>query len=401
MNGPLEGTRVIDCSVWLQGPMAAAILGDLGADVVKIEERGRGDPMRGFRLPFAQVRERPAHFEAANRNKRGMVLDLRKPDGREILYKLVAKSDVLIHNLRPRAAEKLGLGYDTLSLLNPRLIYSQASGWGLKGPESDKGAFDIAAAARAGFMYMLGEVEETAPPQTPPGGISDVAGAMTLALATVAALQARERIGKGQIVDTSLFGATISLLAFNIGLAVSYGFLPPRRPRSHAPNPLCNLYKCADQEWIEIYMLQFDKYWSSFCEAMGTKELEHDARFETLDAMVKHSRELIPILDQVFGSKTRGEWMKIFSERDFVFAPIQRATDLANDPQALANDYVVECDHPAHGLQKVVGLPYKFSETPGCVRRPCPEYGQHTEEVLLGLGYSWDDIAKLEQEEVI
>jgi crotonobetainyl-CoA:carnitine CoA-transferase CaiB-like acyl-CoA transferase len=381
--------------------MAAAILGDLGADVIKIEERGRGDPMRGFRLPFAQAGERTAHFEVANRNKRGMVLDLRQQDGREILYKLAAKSDVLIHNLRPGAVQKLGLGYDTLSRLNRRLVYGQASGWGLKGPESDEGAFDIAAAARSGFMYMLGEVEEEAPPQTPPGGISDIAGAMTLAIGILAALQARERTGRGQVVDTSIFGAIISLLAFNIGFAVSYGFSPPRRPRSRAPNPLCNLYKCADQEWIEIYMLQFDKYWSSFCEAMGIKELEHDPRFETLDAIVNHSRELIPVLDQVFACKTRGEWMKVFSEWDFVFAPIQRATDLVNDPQALANDYVVEFEHPAHGPQKVVGLPYQFSETPGSVRRPCPEYGQHTEEILLELGYTWDDIVDLKQGEVI
>jgi len=401
MSGPLEGIKVIDCSIWMQGPVAAAILGDLGADVIKVEERDRGDPMRGFRLPWAQCRDRPAHFEISNRNKRGMVLDLRKEEGREILYKLVEKSDVFIHNLRPRAAEKLRLGYDTLSGLNPRLIYCQASGWGLKGPESDKGAFDIASGARAGFMFMLGEVEEPAPPQTPPGGISDVAGAMTLAMGTLAALQARERLGRGQIVDTSIFGSTISLLSFNIGFAVSYDFLPPRRPRAKAPNPLCNHYLCADKEWILIYMLQFDKYWSSFCEALGVKELEHDPRFETLDAMVNHSRELIPILDQVFASKTRGEWMKVFSERDFIFAPVQKATDLARDPQALANEYIVEFDHPTHGPEKVVGLPYKFSETPGSIRRPCPEFGQHTEEVLLELGYNWDEIARLKQEEVI
>jgi len=401
MDGSLEGIKVIDCTVWMQGPVAAAILGDLGADVIKVEERDRGDPMRGFKAPWPQFQDRSAHFELSNRNKRGIVLDLKKERGREILYRLIEKSDVFLHNLRTEAAERLGLGYDILSRINRRLVYGQGSGWGLRGPEAGKGAFDIVAAARSGFMFMVGEVEEPAPPQVPPGGIIDVAGAMTLVIGTLAALQARERTGLGQMVDTSIFGSAISLLAFNTGFAVSFDFVPPRRPRLKAPNPLCNAYQCADGEWIEVYMMQFDKYWSPFCEAMGIKELETDPRFNTLAAMNANSTELIPVLDKAFASRTRAEWMETFSELDFIFAPIQKATDLAQDPQALANDYVVDFEHPIYGTEKILGLPYRFSKTPGSIRRPCPEFGQHTEEVLAEFGYTWDDIAELREQEVI
>jgi crotonobetainyl-CoA:carnitine CoA-transferase CaiB-like acyl-CoA transferase len=378
--------------------MAVALLADLGAEVIKIEERDRGDPMRGV-MDF-QGRERPAYFETFNRNKRGIALDLTKQRGREVVYKLIEKSDVLVHNFRPQAARRLGLDYETVSRLNPRLVYAQASAWGLEGPDSEKGALDAGAAARSGLMYITRETE-VAPPLRFPGGVCNMAGALCLALGTLAALQARERLGRGQMVDTSLFGSTITLATMPLTYALAFGVDPLRPSKTDARNALYNLYKCADGEWIQLLMLQAERYWSVFCEVAGIKDLEKDTRFENLRAMLEHRGELLPILDRIFATKPRDEWMKLFAERDLPFAPIQRPSDLVNDPQAIANDYIMEFDHPTYGREKVVGFPYHFSETPPSLRRPCPQLGQHTEEVLLELGYTWDYIAKLKEQEVI
>jgi crotonobetainyl-CoA:carnitine CoA-transferase CaiB-like acyl-CoA transferase len=384
--------------------MAAAILGDLGADVIKVEERDRGDPLRGLRH-LTRVgllgSERNVNFENINRNKRGITSDLRKHEGREVVYKLIEKSDVLVHNFRPQAARRLGLDYETVSRLNPRLVYAQASAWGPKGPESERGGLDIGAQARVGLMYITG-MADAPPPQRFPDGFCDVQAAQWLALGIVAALQARERLGRGQMVHGSLFGATIALATWPVTYTLHHGVDPPRYDRGAARrNALYAFYKCADGEWIQLLMLQAWRYWSAFCEVVNVRELEKDSRFDTSDAMMEHGQELMQLLDQIFATKPRAEWMKLFAERDLPFAPIQRPSDLVNDPQAIANDYIMEFDHPTYGREKVVGFPCHFSETPPSLRRPCPEIGQHTEEVLVELGYTWDDIARLKERQVI
>jgi crotonobetainyl-CoA:carnitine CoA-transferase CaiB-like acyl-CoA transferase len=397
MSGPLEGINVVDCGAWLQEPMAAALLGDLGAEVIKIEERVKGDPLRGIMSATYQT-QRQAQFETLNRSKWGITLDLTKQEGREIVYRLIEKSDVFMHNFRPQAARRLGLDYETVFRLNPRLVYAQASGWGSKGPDCEKGALDVAAAARTGMMELEGDPEM---PRRTIGGICDVAGALCLALGILAALQARERIGRGQMVDTSLFGSTITLATFPVTHALAFGTNLVRGTRTEARNPFYNWYKCADGQWLHLLMLQAERYWPTFCQVAGMKELEKDPRFENLRAMIEHRGELVPILDRIFGTKPREEWIRIFAEQDLPCAPIKNFLELGDDPQALANDYIVEFDHPTYGREKVVGLPYKFSETAATLSRPCPELGQHTEEVLLELGYKWEDIARLKQAEVI
>lgn len=401
MSGPLEGIMVVDCTTWLQGPFAATLLGDLGAEVIKLEQRGVGDPLRGYLVGHYQEYQRNVPYRSINRNKRGMALDLRKQQGREIIYQLIKKSDVLMHNLRPQAAKRLGLDYDALSSLNPRLVYAQASGWGLKGPESERAVFDAAAAARTGLMSILSEKGVAEPKYNQNIALCDMAGGLCLAMGILAALQARERIGRGQMVDTSVFGSTITLAAWPTARALGYGEEPLGPPRTEARNPLYNSYKCADGEWIYLIMLQFDRHWSAFCEALGIKELEKDPRFKNLEAILQHTTELIPILDRVFATRPRAEWMRILDEQGLFYAPIKKLCDLANDPQAMANDYIVEFNNPAYGPEKMAGFPYNFSETPASIRRPCPEFGQHTEEVLLELGYTWDDITKFKEEEVI
>ncbi|MFC2000241.1 CaiB/BaiF CoA transferase family protein [Chloroflexota bacterium] len=398
MSGPLEGIRVIDCSIWLQGPMAGCVLGDLGAEVIKIEERGRGDQMRGLLGVFYND-QRNVQFETVNRNKRGIALDLRKQEGRGIVHKLVEKSDVFLHNFRSQAAERLGISYETLSSLNPRLVYAQATAWGPEGPDSEKSGLDRAAVARAGLMYFTEDKPE--PQSSIPIAVCDMAGGQCLALSTLAALQARERTGRGQMVSTSLLGSLIALSTWVMTYSLGYGVEHPRPSRMEIRNPLHNSYKCADGEWIYLTMMQAEKYWPPLCEATGIKELENDPRFDNIRAMEEHSGELTLILDRVFAAKPRAEWMRILAKRDLSCAPIQKPLDLVNDPQVIANDYIVEYDHPTYGRQKVVGFPYTFSETPASLRRPCPELGQHTEEVLLELGYTWSDIAGFKEREVI
>jgi len=381
--------------------MAATLLGGLGANVIKVEEPGKGDPNRGLIGAYFAQGGRSRYFESLNLNKRGITLDLKQEEGRDVFYRLVEGADVFMTNFRSAAAHRLGLDYITLSSMNPKLVYALASGWGKEGTESERGAYDIAAAARGGLMYMSGEPKTPPEPQRVPGGICDVAGAMCFALGIMGALQARERIGRGQMVDTSLFGSAIALATQNISFALAFGFDQEYRPRSNVRNPLYSFYKCADGEWIYLIMMQFDRYWSTFCWVMGIEELEKDPRFSTLQAMMDNSDQLIPTLDEIFATKTRAEWLKIFAEYDFHCAPIQRTSEVVNDPQAIANDYITEFDHPAYGREKVIGLPYKFTETPASVSRPCPELGQHTEEILLELGYSWDDITRLKQGAVI
>ncbi|TET87606.1 MAG: hypothetical protein E3J34_01785 [Dehalococcoidia bacterium] len=229
--------------------MAAGLLGDLGAEVIKIERRESGDPMRGIMDVFFQS-ERNPQYETINRNKRGMVLDLGKQEGREVVHKLAQKSDVFLHNFRSRAANRLGLDYETLSRLNPRLVYAQASAWGLRGPDSEKPGFDAAAQARAGIMYLVGEPGVAKPRQVPPMALSDMSGALCLALGIVAALQARERLGRGQMVDTSIFGSTITLATWAVTFTLSCGVDPTLHPRATVDQPLYYFYECADGEWI-------------------------------------------------------------------------------------------------------------------------------------------------------
>jgi len=404
MSGPLEGIKVLECATWMQAPMGTAILGDLGAEVIKVEERERGDALRSPRIVgqagLQKQIDRNFIFETINRNKRGMVLNLRKHQSREIIHKLIKETDVFVHNFRPQSAKRLGLDYETISLLNPKLVYAQASAWGLKGPDNEKGGLDFAVAARTGLMYLNGE-PDIPRPQPFAMGFCDAAGAICLALGIVAAIQARERLGKGQMVDTSLLGSTVALATWPISFLLGYDVEPPQLFRVQPREPLSSYYKCSDGKWVRLVMVQGDRYWPAFCEAVGISELEKDSRFSDQLARIQHGEELIHILDQVFVTKPRAEWMKLFAERDLHCTPIQELAELVDDPQIIANDYIMAFDHPTYGRQKMVGFPYKFSETPAALKCPCPEFGQHTEEVLLELGYTWDNIADLKKEEVI
>ena len=403
MPMPLEGLRVIDWTIWQQGPVASAMLGDLGADVIKIEERDGGDPGRGIvAMSGVDLGPRPNfYFEANNRNKRSLTLDLKKPEAIEIVHKLVAGADVFVQNFRKGVADRLGLDYASLRAHNAKLIYANATGYGPEGPDSGEPSFDQLGLARSGIMLAAGEPEM--PPLAIAGGIADQMGAIMLAYGVLGALMARERFGVGQEVDASHLGSMMLLQGLSVSARLMMGFALPRTPRAAAGNPLWNHYRCQDDLWLSLGMLQPDRYWEDFCRAVGRPELADDPRFVDLRARARNAAAAVAVLDEVFATRPRDEWMRILREDpgDFIFTHVNGVNDLPDDPQVKANDYVVDFDHPQHGTIQMLGMPVRLSETPGSVRMPAPEFGQHSEEILQDLGYEWEAITDLRKREVI
>ena len=408
--GALEGIRVVDWTIWQFGPVAATMLGDLGADVVKIESLD-GDPGRAVFAAGGVDRSLPAgrnaYFEANHRNKRCIALDLKQPKGVKVVHELVGSADVFIQNFRKGVAERLELGYETLKEIHPRLVYASGSGYGPEGPDSELPALDAAAQARSGLMYATGP--DGAEPYPVQGVVGDQIGGITLGFGILAGLVARSIHGIGQKVDVSHLSSSIWLQ----GLAVSMGMLTQHKPDSEinlsskpsrdvAYNPLANYYRCRDGRWIMVADFQADRYWPSFAAALSLGELVDDPRFHDTLARGENRRELIGILDDVFSRKAYADWAEILERSgDHIFSLVQTLPELANDPQVIANGYIADVEHPDLGTVKLADHPVRYSETPHSIRSVAPELGQHTEEVLLELGYTWDDITGLQDLGVI
>jgi crotonobetainyl-CoA:carnitine CoA-transferase CaiB-like acyl-CoA transferase len=404
MDGPLKGIRVLDWTIWQQGPVATVMLADLGAEVIKIEERDRGDPGRAILAVAGGPTSRDGrnfYFEANNRHKKSIALDLKRPEAREIVNKLAAKSDVFVQNFRKGVAKRLGLDYETLRAHNPKLIYANSSGYGPEGPDSAEPSFDYLGQARSGVMYTHGVKSDE--PIFTTGGIADQMGAIMLAYGILAALLARERYGVGQQVDASHLGSMMALQGLNVSMRTIMGHEFGRNTRDEAFNPLWNHYRCADGKWLALAMLQPDRYWKDLCLAMDLAELATDERFGDLRSRGKNAATLIPIFDRKFAEKTRAEWMTILKAGgDFIYTVVNSVSDLPDDPQVKANEYIVDHEIPGLGKTRVLGMPVKLSETPGQPRGHAPELGEHTELLLTELlGYSWDDVARMREANVI
>jgi crotonobetainyl-CoA:carnitine CoA-transferase CaiB-like acyl-CoA transferase len=401
MPGPLDGVKVVELTMFQQGPVCGTKLGDLGADVIKVEPP-TGDPARGFMRiigTMVGLKGRNYYFENHNRNKRSMVLDLKTERGMEIFLKLIDRADVFVTNLSIDAPIKMGIGPEVLLKRNPRLVYAQASGWGRKGPDASGLSFDYTGIGRSGLMMSCGE--RGSPPAQVLPGLGDELGGMVCAWAVCIALYAREKTGKGQLVDTSLMGSIMCMLSLVLSAPAILGQEFPRENRRAAGNPIYNHYRAKDDRWFILAHLQPDRYWPNVCRALGMPELEKDPRFDSIEARGENAEELIAIMDKRFLTKTRDEWFEIFKKEGIIYTPIQSPREVVDDPQALANDYVSWFDHPVLGRTKVVGFPWDFSQTPASIRREAPEFGQHTEEILLEMGYTWDDITRLRDEKAI
>ncbi|MGH6892643.1 MAG: CaiB/BaiF CoA transferase family protein, partial [Dongiaceae bacterium] len=341
------------------------------------------------------------YFETNNRHKQSLTLNLKKPEARAIIYKLVEKSDVFVQNFRKGVAGKLGLDYQTLSTYNPKLIYASASGYGPFGPDSGEPSFDYMGLARSGIMTAVGEPDM--PPLVVAGGIADQMGAIMLAYGIMAALLAREKYGIGQEVDTSHLGSMTALQGLNVACSAMLNSTFKRIPRAAAPSPLWNHYQCGDGKWICLAMPQQDRYWSDFCKVLGIEHLEKDPRFDSMVKRAQNAKDLIPMIDTVFASKPRDAWMAALKAGgDFIYTIVNSIADLQTDEQMIANEYLVDYNHPRIGKTKIVGVPVRLSQTPGDPKAPAPEFGEHTELILTELlGYSWDEVTRLKEAEVI
>ncbi len=399
---PLTGIRVIEAASVLNGPVTGYMLGDLGAEIIKIESPVTGDPSRGYQTLFDVVMTMPDGgsllFESANRNKKSVLLDLKNEAGKGVFRRLIERSDVFITNFGNKVVHKLEIDYETLCQYNSRLIYGSTTTFGSKGDMSERRGYDMVAQAVSGAMWLFGD-RDSPEPSVAVGSIFDQIAASMLAYGILAALLARERTGIGQKVESSLLAGAIHLQAQNINAFLWRGRGMARFSRKRCRNPLTNYYQCGDGKWILLSEPQSARYWHDFCVALGAPELENDQRYNTAEARTQNYAEFIALLDRVFITKPLDEWLKIFEEYDFVYSPVYDYADVANEPQVQENEYLTEMDHPAMGRVKTVGFPVQFSKTPASVRSAAPGFGAHTEEVLLETGgYSWEDITRLREQ---
>ncbi len=400
MKMALEGIKVLELSIWVAGPTCGVLLAELGADVIRVEPL-QGDPVRGLmRSGSATVGDFNWIWEVWNRSKRGVALELRTPEGREIVHKLAAESDIFLTNLRPSSLKRAQMDYATLRDINPRIIYANITGFGPKGPGTEWPSGDeVAFWGRSGISAAWGDPD--APPFVPHAGLGDsVTGGFMLG-GIALALYTRERTGLGQKVDVSLLGAANWVNNLAVQGVLIYKKDAPKLSRKRVGNPLVSEYQAKCGRWAEFDMRQTDRFWPGLCKALGRPELEHDPRFDSHEKRVANNEALIALLDEIIATRTLAEWQPLFDEHGLDWGPIQTMTDVMDDPCVLENDYIVEYEHFSRGAVKGPGCPIQLSEMPPRPPQGAPEHGQHTEEVLLGLGFDWGDIERLKEKRTI
>jgi crotonobetainyl-CoA:carnitine CoA-transferase CaiB-like acyl-CoA transferase len=388
-TGPLKGCRVVELAHIMAGPVCGLMLADMGAEVVKVEKLA-GDDTRRMLPP--DVKGESAAFMMMNRNKRGIALDLKQGDGREALLRLLDRADVVIENYRKGTMEKLGLGYDTLKARNPGLIYCEISGFGRSGPYAERGGFDLIAQGMSGLMSITGEGPGR-PPVKVGAPVTDITAGILAAMGVSAAYAHKLQTGEGQKVDTSLFEAGIVHSYWQSAIAFATGVSPGAMGSAHPLNAPYQAFRTADG-WVNIGAAN-QKNWERLVEILGRPELGSDPRFVTNDKRMANRPALEAALNKVFETKTTDAWLAILEEGGFPAGPVLSIGEMHEDPQALAREMIVATDHPVAGRVNTLGLPVKFSATPGGIARPAPVLGQHSREVLAELGFSEREIARM------
>jgi crotonobetainyl-CoA:carnitine CoA-transferase CaiB-like acyl-CoA transferase len=396
VTGLFDGVRVLDLSRMLAGPYGSMLLADLGAEVIKIEDPGGGDPMRSMGPPFLE--QESAYLLSINRNKKSVALDLERPEGREVFLDLCRAADVVWENFRPGVMARLGCAPETLRARNPRLVVCSISAFGQEGPYRNWPAFDLALQAMGGGMSITGE--EGRPPARMGLPMGDLAGGMFGALAVAGALFRRAQTGEGTHFDLSLLDCQVSLLTYIAQYFWADGRVPGRVGSGHAS--VVPYQAFATRDGFLVVAVFNDKFWSGFCRAIERPELTADARFDTNVKRVANRGALIPLLEGILPGRTTAEWLGRLQEEGVPAAPIQRLDEVLRDPQVLQREMVVDLEHPKLGTLKTLGTPIRAEGAPAFRPAPPPALGEHTEAVLGGLlGYPAERIAALRRASVI
>jgi crotonobetainyl-CoA:carnitine CoA-transferase CaiB-like acyl-CoA transferase len=394
--GPLEGLKVVDLSHIMAGPACSMLLADMGAEVIKVEKIPGGEDAR--RMVPPTVADESAAFLIMNRNKRGIALNLKTEAGRGVLSRLLKDADVLIENYRRGTMEKMGFSYEALHAVNPKLIYCSISGFGRTGPYADRGGFDLVAQGMSGLMSITGE-RTGSPPMKAGAPVTDITAGILACVGVLAALHARESSGLGQMVDTSLFEAGITLTYWHSAICFATGQSPGPMGSAHPLNAPYQAFPASDG-WITVGAANQEN-WLRLLEALGAPELRDDPRFVNNAQRMRNLSALTAALTPLFQRRTVAEWQHQLEEAGVPAGPVLDIAQMQADPQALAREMIVETTHPTAGKVKAIGLPIKFSDTPGRVRRAAPLLGQHTAEVLREHGFSDAEIDLMEAQGAI
>ena len=395
-TGPLQDVRVIDLSHIMAGPACSMLLADMGADVIKVERMPDGDDSR--RMVPPTIADQSAAFLMMNRNKRGIALDLRTEGGRNVLSRLLKNADVLIENFRRGTMERMGLGYDALHALNPRLIYCSISGFGRTGPYADRGGFDLVAQGMSGLMSITGEGPGH-PPVKVGAPVTDITAGILACVGILATLHARESSGQGQMVDTSLFEAGIIQTYWHSAMCFATGRAPGPMGTAHPLNAPYQAFPTSDG-WITVGAANQGN-WLRLVEALEAPNLRDDPSFATNADRMRNLEMLTATLTPLFKRRSSAEWLRRLEQAGVPAGPVLEVGEMHRDPQALAREMIVQTEHPTAGPVKAIGLPIKFSDTPGGVRRSAPLFGQDTREILRDHGFSDGEIEQLAEQGAI
>jgi crotonobetainyl-CoA:carnitine CoA-transferase CaiB-like acyl-CoA transferase len=394
--GALHGIKVLDFSRFMQGPHCSQMLGDMGAEVIKVERVGTGDENRAF--PFNRIRGVNAFFLALNRNKRSLTLDLKHEKGREIVRRLLLTCDVLLENFRPGTMEKLELGYEEVSRINPRLVYCSCSGYGQQGPYRDKPGQDLLAQAMGGLAWVTGRTNGY--PRTAGTYAVDAYGAMLATVGILAALQSRTRTGQGQKVDVCLLDAALHMQCQELTYHLNGGRFRPRENEELAhplePAPY-GIYSAADGRFLAVS----SGPWPNLCRALGLPDLETDPRFDTGEKRLERRSELYALLAGIFRREPRATWLDRLGAEGVWSAPVHSYEEVERDPQVSWSGLIITQRHPEGGEFRVIGNPIRMSGTPPSYRTPPPPLGADTEAVLGALGFEREEIARLQADGVV